>query len=90
MRGLHRLKQGLLKGQLPSAEDRSAGGFHSMTQAPDFYRHILGVQLDKNGKGRLGENCLHHKPRALLLQGDVLQAEKCKSNLLEVSKQNVQ
>ena len=60
MCGLHRLEQGLPKGLLPPVEDRSAGGFHSRTQAPDFYRHILGVQLDKKGKGRLEENCLHH------------------------------
>ena len=87
---LHRLEQGLPKGQLPPAEDRSDGGFHSRAQAPDFYRRILEVQLDKISKGRPGENCLHHKLRALLLQGDAFRVEKCKRNLPKVSKQDVQ
>ena len=54
------------------------------------FGRILRVQLDKNGRGRLGENCLHHKPRALLLHGDALWAEKCRGNPPEVSKQNFQ
>ena len=90
VQGLHKLKQDLLKGHLPPTKDRSAGGFHSRTQAPDFYGRILRVQLDKNGRGRLGENCLHHKPRALLLHGDAFQAEKCRGNPPEVGKQNFQ
>ena len=88
--GLYRLEQGLPKEQLPPAEDRSDGGFHSRAQAPDFYGCILKVQLDKISKGRPGENCLHHKPWALLLQGDALRVEKCRSNLPKVSKQDVQ
>ena len=87
--GLHRLEQGLPKGQLPPAKDRSYGGFHSRAQAPNLYGRILGVQSNKNGRGRLGENCLHHKPRALLLQGNALQVEKCGSNLLKIGKQDV-
>ena len=87
--GLHKLEQGLPKRQLPSTEDRSAGEFHSRTQAPDFYGCILGIQTDKNGRGKLGKNYLHHKPKALLLQGDALWAKKSRSNLLEVGKQNV-
>ena len=31
------------KRQLPSTEDRSAGEFHSKTQAPDFFGCILGI-----------------------------------------------
>ena len=88
---LHKLEQGLPKGQLPPAEDRSDGGFHSRAQAPDLYGRILKVQLDKISKGRPGENCLHHhKLRALLLQGDAFRVEKYKSNLPKVSKQDVQ
>ena len=78
-----RPEQGLPKGQLPPTEDRSTDGFHSRTQALDFYGRILYVQLDKNGRGRLKENYLHHEPRALLLQGDALRAEKHRNNLLE-------
>ena len=88
--GLHRLEQGLPKRQLSSTEDRSAGEFHSRTQAPDFYGRILGIQPDKNGRGKLGKNYLHHKPRVLVLQGEALWAEKSRSNLPEVGKQNVQ
>ena len=67
VRGLYKPEQGLPKGQLPPTEDKPADVFHSRTQAPNFYGRILRVQPDKNGKGRPGENCLHHKPRALLL-----------------------
>ena len=67
VRGLYKPEQGLPKGQLPPAEDKPTDVFHSRTQALDFYGRILRVQPDKNGKGRPGENCLHHKPRALLL-----------------------
>ena len=90
VRGLHRLKQDLPKGQLPHAEDRSDDGFHSKAQAPNFYGCIIEVQPNKTGIGRPGENCLHHKSWALLLQGDALRVEKCKSNLPKVSKQDVQ
>ena len=87
--GLHKLEQGLPKRQLPSTEDRLAGEFHSRTQAPDFYGCILRIQKDKNGRGKLGKNYLHHKPKALLLlQGDALWTKKSRSNLLEVGKQN--
>ena len=71
-------------------KDRLDGGLHSRAQVLDFCGRILGIQLDKVGRGRSGENCLYHKPRALLLQGDALRAEKCRSNLPTVSKQDVQ
>ena len=79
--GLHKLEQGLPKRQLPSTEDRSAGEFHSRTQAPDFYGRILKVQLDKNGEGRPRENYIHHESKALLLQGDALWAKKMQKQL---------
>ena len=88
--GLHKLEQGLPKRQLPSTEDRSAGEFHSRTQAPDFYGCILRIQTDKNGRGKLGKNYLHHKSKDLLLQSDALWVEKCRSNLPKVGKQNIQ
>ena len=90
MHGLHGSEQGMPKGQLPPAKDRLVGGFHNKAQAPDFYGRILKVQLDKNGEGRSKENYIHHELKALPLQGDALRVEKCRSNLPEISEQNVQ
>ena len=82
---LHGPKQGLLERQFPPTKNRSASGFHDRTQAPYIHGRVFGIQLDQVVRGRLGEDCLHHKPRALLLQGNALRTEKCRSNLLKVS-----
>ena len=78
------------KDSFPLAKNRLTYGFHSRTQAPHIHGHILGIQPDKDVRRRLGEDYLHHQPGALLLQGNSLQTEKCRSDLLEVSQQNVQ
>ena len=51
-------------------------------QDPYIHGCVLGIQPDQDVRKRPGKYCLCHKLEALLL--------KCKSNLLEVSQQNVQ
>ena len=55
-------------------------------QAPYIHRCVLEIQPDQDIRIRPGEDCLHHQPGALLLQGNALWIEKYKSHLLKVSK----
>ena len=52
---------------------------------PCICGRILGVQSDQDGRGKLGENILHHKSRFVLLQSNVFWFEKCRGHLLEAS-----
>ena len=62
----------------------------SWAQASHLYGRLLRVQPNSDGRRRPTEDCLHHQPGALLLQGHALRLEECKSHVLEAGKPNVQ
>ena len=49
------------------------------------YKPVLRVQSNQDGRGRLGENVLYHKPMPVLLHGNAFWFEKCKSHLSKAS-----
>ena len=66
--GLHRPKQGLPQGQLPSPEDRHLGGLNSKTLTAKFHGRVLWIQPNQDGRARPREDFIHHQPGPLLLK----------------------
>ena len=53
------------------------------------FMDVFWLQPDQNRRSGSGEDFVHHQPRPLLLQSDVIRPKKCEHNILEAHEQNV-
>ena len=60
-----------------------------LTVITHCHGRILEVKPNQDGRGRPGENILHHKLRFVLLQSNVFWSEKCRSCLSETGQPHV-
>ena len=49
----------------------------------EFLGCIPRLPPNSHARARLGENCIHHPPRCILLQGYAIQLKKCWGHILE-------
>uniref|UniRef100_A0A2N9GFR7 Uncharacterized protein n=1 Tax=Fagus sylvatica TaxID=28930 RepID=A0A2N9GFR7_FAGSY len=72
LRRFHGSEQSLLQGSFPTPEDRSVGGLHSRPRENELFRCFPRIPSDSSKEGRLREDRIHHTPRDILLQDDMV------------------
>ena len=93
MEDLHRLtnlKKVCLKDSFPLPRIDQLVDVMGNTRAPKLHRCVLGIQSYPHVRARWGAHILHHRLWTLLLQGNVVHPEKCRSYLPETSERDVQ